>query len=115
MAEKLNINIIYSMGVALKQNMISTFVDNPIYIVTNNKDILERTREYNNLITYKGQGQILGFNGLILGLAKEQAIDALCLLGEIDNPNVIQPKNCPINTVCPYTNIKNKITRHVRT
>jgi uncharacterized protein len=96
MAERLNINIIYSMGAALKQNMIPTPIDNPIYIVTNNKDILERTKEYNNVITYNGQGQILGFNGLILGLAKEQAIDALCLLGEIDNPNVIQPKTAQL-------------------
>ena len=73
MAEKLNINIIYSMGASSKQNMISTPINNPIYIVTNNRDILERTKEYNNLITYNGQGQILGFNGLILGLAKKQA------------------------------------------
>ena len=40
---------------------------------------------------------ILGFAlgaipGLILGLAKNQGIDALCLLSEIDNPNIIQPK-----------------------
>jgi len=96
MAEKLSINIIYSMGAALKQNMISTAIDNPIYIVSNNKSILERTKEYNNLITFTGQGQILGFNGLILGLATEQAIDALCLLGEIDNPNVIQPKTAQL-------------------
>jgi proteasome assembly chaperone (PAC2) family protein len=96
MTERLNINIIYSMGATLKQNMIPTPIDNPIYIVTNNKDILERTKEYDNLISYNGQGQILGFNGLILGLAKEQAIDALCLLGEIDNPNIIQPKTAQL-------------------
>ncbi len=92
MTEKLNISTIYSMGAILKQNMTSTPIDNPIYVVTNNQDILQRTKEYNNIATLNRQGQILGFNGLILGLAREQAIDALCLLGEIDNPNIIQPK-----------------------
>jgi hypothetical protein len=27
-----------------------------------------------------------------LGIAKEQGVDAVCILGEIDNPGVIQPK-----------------------
>jgi proteasome assembly chaperone (PAC2) family protein len=40
----------------------------------------------------QGEGQITGFNGLILGLAKERSMDAMCILGEIDNPNMIQPK-----------------------
>lgn len=40
----------------------------------------------------QGEGQILGFNGLIMGLAKERNLDAACLLGEIDNPGIIQPR-----------------------
>ena len=40
----------------------------------------------------QGEGQISGFNGLIMGLAKERNLDAACLLGEIDNPNIIQPR-----------------------
>ena len=40
----------------------------------------------------KGKGQITGFNGLILGIAKEKQLGSICILGEIDNPNVIQPK-----------------------
>jgi predicted ATP-grasp superfamily ATP-dependent carboligase len=40
----------------------------------------------------RGEGQITGFNGLILGLAKERGIDAMFILDEIDNPNMIQSK-----------------------
>ena len=29
---------------------------------------------------------------MILGIAKEKNIDSICILGEIDNPNIIQPK-----------------------
>lgn len=101
MAEKLTVNKIYSIGAALKQNMIPTNASanassiNPIYVISNNSSILEITKQQqnkNNLVVLAGEGQVVGFNGLILGLAKNQGIDALCLLSEIDNPNIIQPK-----------------------
>jgi len=101
MAEKLTVNKIYSIGATLKQNMISTNASanpssiNPIYVISNNSSILETIKQQqnkNNLVILTGEGQVVGFNGLILGLAKNQGIDALCLLSEIDNPNIIQPK-----------------------
>ena len=95
MAERLTVKTIYSIGAALKQNIISANTNTPaIYVISNNLSILEVTKQQNknNLVVLTGEGQVVGFNGLILGLAKNQGIDAICLLGEIDNPNIIQPK-----------------------
>jgi proteasome assembly chaperone (PAC2) family protein len=38
-----------------------------------------------------GDGRITGFNGLILGIAKERGLQGICLLGEISNPEIPQP------------------------
>jgi proteasome assembly chaperone (PAC2) family protein len=93
MAEKLGINTIYSMGAALHQHMTGTITNHhSIYAIANNQDILESTKQYDNLVPLEGEGQILGFNGLILGLARNQGINAICLLSKIDDPNIIQPK-----------------------
>lgn len=37
-------------------------------------------------------GYITGFNGLLLGLAMERGMEGVCLLGEIDNPEIRQPR-----------------------
>ena len=93
MAEKLGINTIYSMGAALHQQMTSSITNHhSIYAIANNQEILESTKQYHNLVPLEGEGQILGFNGLILGLARNQGINAICLLSKIDDPNIIQPK-----------------------
>ena len=98
MAEKLGINTIYSMGAALYQQQQMTDGTTSdhnyptIYAIANNQDILETTKQYQNLVPLEEEGQILGFNGLILGLARNQGIDAICLLSKIDDPNIIQPK-----------------------
>ena len=103
MAEKLGINTIYSMGAALQQQQQQqqqmtdgTTSDHhyptTIYAIANNQDILETTKQYQNLVPLEEEGQILGFNGLILGLARNQGINAICLLSKIDDPNIIQPK-----------------------
>jgi uncharacterized protein len=39
----------------------------------------------------EGEGYITGFNGLLLGVGLENGIEGLCLLGEIDNPEIPQP------------------------
>jgi len=39
----------------------------------------------------EGEGYITGFNGLLLGIGLENGIEGLCLLGEIDNPEIPQP------------------------
>jgi predicted ATP-grasp superfamily ATP-dependent carboligase len=38
------------------------------------------------------EGYITGFNGLLLGIGRELNISGICLLGEIDNPEIPQPR-----------------------
>ena len=88
MAKKLKVSTLYSIGAALKQ-------PNPeepkIFGAATDPKLLELLKK-EKLELLKGKGQITGFNGLILGIAKEKQLDSICILGEIDNPNVIQPK-----------------------
>ncbi len=92
MAETVNAKTLYSIGAALRQvSCSSSFIKKVVYGVVNRPEILEVLKKY-NVTVLQGEGQITGFNGLILGLAKERGMDAMCILGEIDNPNMIQPK-----------------------
>jgi len=88
MAKKLKVSTLYSIGAALKQ-------PNPeepkIFGAATDPKLLDLLKK-EKLELLKGKGQITGFNGLILGIAKEKQLDSICILGEIDNPNVIQPK-----------------------
>ena len=88
MAKKIKVSTLYSIGAALKQ-------PNPeepkIFGAATDPKLLELLKK-EKLELLKGKGQITGFNGLILGIAKEKQLDSICILGEIDNPNVIQPK-----------------------
>lgn len=42
-------------------------------------------------VALEDSGYITGFNGLLLGIGKELGLEGLCLLGEIDNPEIPQP------------------------
>lgn len=42
-------------------------------------------------VALEDSGYITGFNGLLLGVGKELGIAGVCLLGEIDNPEIPQP------------------------
>ena len=88
MAKKMKVSTLYSIGAALKQ-------PNPeepkIFGAATDPKLLDLLKK-EKLELLKGKGQITGFNGLILGIAKEKQLDSICILGEIDNPNVIQPK-----------------------
>ena len=89
MAERVDVKILYSIGAALRQNT-STSTSCGVYGAVNNEQIVDKISKF-NMNVLEGEGQIIGFNGLILGLAKERGLNAMCILGEIDNPNVIQP------------------------
>lgn len=93
MAETVNAKTLYSIGAALRQVSCSSssFIKKVVYGVVNRPEILDVLKKY-NVTVLQGEGQITGFNGLILGLAKERGMDVMCILGEIDNPNMIQPK-----------------------
>lgn len=86
MAQKMEVQSLYSIGAALRQA-----TGDRVYAATNNAAMIQPLKEAGAEML-QGEGQISGFNGLIMGLAKERNIDAACLLGEIDNPNIIQPK-----------------------
>ena len=88
MAKKLKINTLYSIGAALKP---PNPAEPKLYGAATNSKLLAVLKK-EKLELLKSKGQITGFNGLILGIAKEKQLDSICILGEIDNPNVIQPK-----------------------
>ena len=88
MAKKLKVSTLYSIGAALRQPSPS---EPKLFGATTNPKLLAVLRK-EKLELLQGSGQITGFNGLILGIAKEKKLDSICILGEIDNPNVIQPK-----------------------
>ncbi len=88
MAERTNTKRLYSIGAALRQ--VSS-EEPKVCGAVNNKQLLGYVKNF-GITMLEGEGQITGFNGLILGIAKERGLDAACILGEIDNPNIVQPK-----------------------
>ncbi len=88
MAKKLKVNTLYSIGAALRPP--SPAEPKLFGAATSSKLLTVIKKEKLDLLQSKGQ--ITGFNGLVLGIAKEKKLDGICILGEIDNPNVIQPK-----------------------
>lgn len=89
MAKKLKASTLYSIGAALRQPSPS---EPKIFAAaTNTRHLAMLKKEKLELLS--GKGQITGFNGLVLGIAKEKNLDCVCILSEIDNPNVIQPKS----------------------
>jgi uncharacterized protein len=87
MAQRLNARVLYSIGAALRQ----PGAGGRVLAAVNNPALVQQLKNAGSEML-QGEGQISGFNGLVLGLAKERGIDAACMLGEIDNPNIIQPK-----------------------
>jgi len=88
MAKKLKVGTLFSIGAALRQ---PSPTEPKIFGTTTSTKLLDLLKKQ-KITLLDGKGQITGFNGLILGIAKEKNIDSICILGEIDNPNVIQPK-----------------------
>ena len=92
MAKRLKVETIYSIGAALRQ---PTPAEPRLFgAATSPKDL--SLLKKGNLEPLGGEGQITGFNGLILGIAKENQIDGICILSEIDNPNVVQPRSAQL-------------------
>ncbi|HVX03290.1 MAG TPA: PAC2 family protein [Nitrososphaera sp.] len=87
MAQRMNVSVLYSIGAALRQ----PGTGGRVFAAVNNPALVQPLKDAGAEML-QGEGQISGFNGLVLGLAKERGIDAACMLGEIDNPNIIQPK-----------------------
>ncbi|MEM2760563.1 MAG: PAC2 family protein [Nitrososphaerales archaeon] len=87
-AERMKVKRLYSMGAALRQ---ASNAEPRVFGAVNNEHLVEYVRSF-GVEPLQGEGQITGFNGLVLGIAKERGLDAVCILGEMDNPNIVQPK-----------------------
>lgn len=87
-AKLFNVKTLYSFGASLKP--VNT-IEKIVYVAVNKMNLITSIKNQNIQIL-DDVGQITGFNGLILGIAQEHNLDGICILGEIDNPNVIQPK-----------------------
>jgi proteasome assembly chaperone (PAC2) family protein len=92
LSKKLKINTLYSIGAALRQPHNS---EPKVFAAATNSKLLDQLKK-EKIQFLPDKGQITGFNGLVLGIAKEKQLPGICLLGEIDNPNIIQPKTSKI-------------------
>jgi len=88
MAKKLKVDTLYSIGAALRTPGPTELKLFGVASSANLANLLKKQK----IELLNGKGQITGFNGLVLGIAKEKNLDSVCLLMEIDNPNIIQPK-----------------------
>jgi proteasome assembly chaperone (PAC2) family protein len=65
-----------------------------VWAVPTHKELFAFLKEFNLKLT--SSGQISGMNGLLLGMAKREKIQGICLLGEIPQytVNIDNPKSC---------------------
>jgi len=60
-----------------------------VWAVPNRDELIDEVKRYGNTMLMseiegrRGQGNITGLNGLLLGVAKKRGLDGICLLGEI--------------------------------
>ncbi len=92
MAKKFKASTLYSIGAALRQ---PSPAEPKVFAASTTQRHLEMLKK-EKLELLQSKGQITGFNGLVLGIAKEKQLESICILAEIDNPNVIQPKSAKL-------------------
>jgi hypothetical protein len=86
-AQKFGCQRVYTSGAAVTK-IHHTFKPK-VWAVPNNQKLLNEIKDYKNTICVSeiegsdGQGSISGLNGLLLGVAKEREMDAICFMGEI--------------------------------
>ncbi len=88
LAVNLGVRRIYTLGAA--HTGISTPEPKVFYVVTDAR--LSDEIESYGAQQMRGEGYITGFNGLLLGLAAQRNIEGVCFLGEIERPDIAQPK-----------------------
>jgi len=60
-----------------------------VWAVPNDRSLIAEVRKYQNTILMseveerEGEGNIVGLNGLLLGVARKRGLEAICLMGEI--------------------------------
>jgi len=86
-ALKLGCQRAYTSGAALAP--IHHTMKPKVWAVPNTEALIDELRGYENTILMsdiegrKGQGNITGLNGLLLGVAKKRGLEAICIMGEI--------------------------------
>lgn len=88
MAKRLKVETLYSIGAALRP---PSPTGPKLFGVASSSKLVNLIKN-KKIDLLNGKGQIAGFNGLVLGIAKEKNLESICILMEIDNPNIIQPK-----------------------
>ncbi len=77
--EKFRVKRIYTCAAALTR--IHHTEQPKVWGVATNRQAIEDMKKYD--LTQRGNLQIAGLNGLLLGVAKERNIEGVCLLGEV--------------------------------
>ncbi len=85
-AEQVGVRRIYTVGAAYRGSYASW----KVYGVASHGELLAELKS-KDIGVLEGEGEITGFNGLMLGIAMEKNTDAICLLSEIDDPEILQP------------------------
>ena len=86
-AERFGCRRLYTSGAAVTQ--IHHTVKPRVWAVPNHQRLSHEVKQYRNTILMSeiegrgDQGVITGLNGLMLGVAKERGLEAICLMGEI--------------------------------
>lgn len=86
-AEKFGCRTIYTSGAAVTK--IHHSFKPRVWAVPNTPELIDTMKDYKNTICVSeiegsdGQGSISGLNGLLLGVAREREMNAICLMGEI--------------------------------
>jgi hypothetical protein len=86
-AEKFGCHRVYTSGAAVA--LIHHTMRPRVWAVPNNEDLIAEINRYENTVLMSGiegigsQGTITGLNGLLLGMAKNRGLTAMCLMGEI--------------------------------
>jgi len=87
-ATELGAKRLFSIGAAHRDRV---YLEPRIFVASNSPKLFEWLTSQ-NVAPLEGEGQITGFNGLIVGMAGQVGVESACLLGEIDDPRVIQPR-----------------------
>jgi hypothetical protein len=86
-AEKFRCKRVYTSGAAVAP--IHHTMTPRVWAVPNSPELVAEVKKYENTILMsaiegrEGEGNIVGLNGLLLGIAKKRGFEAICVMGEI--------------------------------
>lgn len=87
-AQQAGVEEVFTIGAAHYEEALN---ESPRVLYAALTDEMERKLRALGLEPLESEGYITGFNGLLLGIAKERGMSGACLLGEISDPHIRQP------------------------